>query len=506
MKKLIVALLLLYTVTAYLAVNVVDRPWNPFYNGEQRHREPPLQAKASPKPNKTPRQKLTEDDISYRQIIRRKQKEEGREILSRGFIVLDLDEDGISYWPASNSPSAFDIDSDGFRERVQWPMNKDGILCRDIDHDGRITHFKDLQGCVWPQCITCADVLAKHDANRDGVFDASDPAWRQLRVWRGKNMPNKRHPEYDLFTLSDVNVTSIALNQGQEDCTMTFKDGTRGRAVFFVPEVNQRRSVFARDFVKDPEAYVLPDLHGYGNLPDLRVAMSLNPKLKEFVAQLVPRTTPQTIDANLEELILHWAATHDINPSLMRGDIAARKLATVEWFHGKTHIEWETNDRNAYGKTAAKFERAYDALLAHYVIFYGAQTLLDMDALGMRYERRDDTLCFATRHTELAGVLARNVAEMDDAHVAFLGRVLRHKRCHALSFSLDMIEGQISKEDLRLLVGDDPKAAAAMPHGHSVSFKPPPLEPPRLPGAPSPPADGPGFRTFNSIPPCGTPP
>jgi len=53
--------------------------------------------------------------------------------------------------------------------------------------------------------------LAQYDANGDGVIDASDPVYSQLRLWIDANHDGISQPE-ELHTLPEMGVVSISLD------------------------------------------------------------------------------------------------------------------------------------------------------------------------------------------------------------------------------------------------------------------------------------------------------
>src|SRR6478609_2489033 len=53
--------------------------------------------------------------------------------------------------------------------------------------------------------------LAQYDANGDGMIDASDPVYSQLRLWIDANHDGISQPE-ELHTLPEMGVVSISLD------------------------------------------------------------------------------------------------------------------------------------------------------------------------------------------------------------------------------------------------------------------------------------------------------
>jgi hypothetical protein len=60
-------------------------------------------------------------------------------------LVLDLNGDGIKLFPYSKGVY-FDIDNDGFAERVGWVSPQDGQLARDLNGNGKIDDITELFG------------------------------------------------------------------------------------------------------------------------------------------------------------------------------------------------------------------------------------------------------------------------------------------------------------------------------------------------------------------------
>jgi hypothetical protein len=103
-------------------------------------------------------------------------------------LVLDLDKDGILSTPLFGSNVYFDSDGDGFRERTAWIDPGDGLLAIDLDGDGKIKSAKELFGNYTPlgsgaPATDAFEALLELDENGDGLIDAKDSAFADLRVW-----------------------------------------------------------------------------------------------------------------------------------------------------------------------------------------------------------------------------------------------------------------------------------------------------------------------------------
>jgi len=130
-------------------------------------------------------------------------------------IVLDLNGDGIQTVNIAQGVS-FDVNNDGFVERSAWVLNSDGLLVRDINGDGVINNGGELfgSGTVLADGSKAADgyiAMRALDTNMDGLLDANDQAFGELKVWRDANGDGKTDAG-ELLSLNQLNVTSISLN------------------------------------------------------------------------------------------------------------------------------------------------------------------------------------------------------------------------------------------------------------------------------------------------------
>jgi hypothetical protein len=150
--------------------------------------------------------------------------------------------------------------------------------------------------------------LATLDDNADGVIDANDTAFAELRVWVDGNSNAETDPG-ELQTLDEAGGASISLatlgpsrrvvagNQVAAEGTFTRTDGSTG-AVFDVRfRLDNFDSVYLGDTTVSAEAAALPNIKGRGTLADLHVAMSHDPALLQTVAATMPSLTAIDLDA-----------------------------------------------------------------------------------------------------------------------------------------------------------------------------------------------------------------
>ena len=156
-------------------------------------------------------------------------------------LVLDLDKDG------DISPSRyayFDYDGDGTRELGSWFSSNDGLLAIDKNGDGTINDGSELFGDAFvkengTKASNGMDALRDIDSNDDGVIDALDERFSQLRIWKDADGDGTSQAE-EIHTLEELGVvllgaSSEAVNQtdafGNTQInagTFAFSDGTEG--------------------------------------------------------------------------------------------------------------------------------------------------------------------------------------------------------------------------------------------------------------------------------------
>lgn len=126
-------------------------------------------------------------------------------------VVLDLDGDGVELVALEDSTAFYDIDGDGYRERVGWVSPDDGLLAYDKNGDGKISGRAELSFVDYvPGARTDLEGLRYFDSNGDGRLDAKDAEWGRFRVWRDLDQDGESDPG-ELQTLAEAGVRSIGL-------------------------------------------------------------------------------------------------------------------------------------------------------------------------------------------------------------------------------------------------------------------------------------------------------
>ena len=140
-------------------------------------------------------------------------------------VILDLDGDGVEI--NVNGNVSFDIDGDGYLEQTSWAGPDDGFLVIDLmeggerstgSGDGKITEVKELILSKWVeggvatdlQALATFDSVASRGGNNDGVLNAADGIWDELKVWQDANQNGVVHTG-EMKTLASLGITQINL-------------------------------------------------------------------------------------------------------------------------------------------------------------------------------------------------------------------------------------------------------------------------------------------------------
>lgn len=228
----------------------------------------------------------------------------GDSLVRRDPLVLDLNFDGVRLTSLTGTNIRFDLDGDGFAERTGWVSAQDGLLVLDQNGNGTIDNGNELFGTSQQDGFT---VLRGLDSNADGIISSADARYGELRVWRDRNQDGFSQPD-ELLTLAGLGIASINLNatpstQTRADNgviftgTYTLTSGPAQEIIAVNFSTDQVNTSFERPigFQIDAEAYGLPNLRGFGTVPDLAVAITLDPVLKQMVKDFIQENF-QSID------------------------------------------------------------------------------------------------------------------------------------------------------------------------------------------------------------------
>ena len=141
-------------------------------------------------------------------------------------LAIDLDGDGLETVGVNTGrPVLFDHNADGLRTATGWVRGDDAWLVLDRDGNGLIDSGRELFGedtvlrnadGTTRMARNGFDALRSLDANADGVFNAADPAFTQVRLWQDLNQDGISQPA-ELQTLQQQRITAN-LESGLVSC------------------------------------------------------------------------------------------------------------------------------------------------------------------------------------------------------------------------------------------------------------------------------------------------
>jgi len=121
-------------------------------------------------------------------------------------IAIDLNGDGVHTVARANAGGIFDLLGNGSAIASGWLSSSDGFLAVDRNGNGKIDDISELfggahQGAGFSQ-------LASYDSNADGVVNAQDAAFGELRIWQDAN-GNHQTDDGELLSLAQAGVVSL---------------------------------------------------------------------------------------------------------------------------------------------------------------------------------------------------------------------------------------------------------------------------------------------------------
>lgn len=307
-----------------------------------------------------------------------------RELNLANMIIFNLDGSGINTLGLSAGIN-FDYVGDGFAERTGWVSSSNGLLVWDRNANGVIDSGQELFGSETRlsngmQAVNGFAALAELDTNGDGIIDANDPIFSELRVWVDANI-NGRTDEGELLTLEQAGVQSIST--AYANSTYIDANGNEHRQLgSFVTTEGETRTATDVWFQTDaaysiPTEWVevsddisaLPDARGYGLVRNLHQAMAMDGsgRLQSLVGAFVAADTRLERDNLMTDIIYHWAGVQDVDPysraSKIDGNVIgdARRLEVIERFRGTKWVGY-TLDPNPNAGAATVLLGAWNDL------------------------------------------------------------------------------------------------------------------------------------------------
>lgn len=261
-------------------------------------------------------------------------------------LVLDLDGDGFELSTEQNGTTYFELDGDGYAEHTGWIKGGDGFLVRDANGNGRIDSIAELFGAPGTSGFTA---LAAFDSNGDGKVDAADTGFTSLQVWRDANMDGISQAS-ELRSLADLGIASINLsstapatrtmvgdNEIVRQGSFTRIDGSTGQIADVALAINETNTRYLGDTTVSAAAAALPELTGFGNVRNLRVAATQDAVLFGMIDAFVDLATNDLValKSAAEAILYRWAGVDGVAATLLgTNGFDTRKLAFLETFSG----------------------------------------------------------------------------------------------------------------------------------------------------------------------------
>ncbi|MFN3826112.1 MAG: calcium-binding protein [Micavibrio sp.] len=317
--------------------------------------------------------------------------------LARGRVsplVLDLDHSGtIELISLANSETYWDGNVDGFANVSGWVTGGDGFLALDVNENGRIDDNSELFGTVDTDGFT---ILAQYDTNLDGIISAGDEVWDDLIIWIDSN-ENGYSEETELYILADHDIISIDLgatevsqtNQGHavtHISTFTVDTGS-GTANYAVHDVwfqyDKMNSIYAAELELQEAVFYMPTMRGYGDLPDLHIAMSLDcAGTDNLLTQVfsVFVKTPENLFSettalaeDVRNILFRWAGVDGLDGTERGSNVDSRELSFLEKMTAQDFLQ-----RDAYSNplthAGRDLSQAFSIVFNHYYARLVAQS------------------------------------------------------------------------------------------------------------------------------------
>ena len=150
-------------------------------------------------------------------------------------IAIDMNGDGVQTTALGATEGKFDLLNNGEAVESGWLSGDDAFLAVDANGNGEIDDRSELFGGQVGEGFA---KLASYDSNNDGVVDANDERFDELKVWQDVNQ-NHQTDEGELMTLDEAGIASLSTgysvlgevdsagNMHLEQGTVTMADGSQ---------------------------------------------------------------------------------------------------------------------------------------------------------------------------------------------------------------------------------------------------------------------------------------
>jgi hypothetical protein len=239
-------------------------------------------------------------------------------------LILDLNGNGLeTVGLAANIH--FDHDGDGVLTKTGWSGKHDALLVWDRNANGTIDTGAELFGdfTALPNGTLAPNgfaALAALDTNGDGILDAADPAFAELKLWRDASQDGVSQGG-EFITLAEAGIVSLNLantlknlvigngNTLSREGSFTRADGTVGGMGEFNLATDTFDTRFADAITVPAALQSLPNMAGSGNVRDLHQAAAQSAAVAELLTQFQAAPTHGKQMALIDQLISAWAGS-----------------------------------------------------------------------------------------------------------------------------------------------------------------------------------------------------
>jgi hypothetical protein len=249
-------------------------------------------------------------------------------------LALDLDNDGIETIVINGwNGVLFDNNNDGIKTGTGWLSGDDGFLVLDKNGNGTIDNGNELFGdnTKLSNGLVATDgfaALADLDSNQDGMMNASDTVFANLRVWQDLNQDGISQAN-ELKSLDELGITSLsttgaAFGQTQNgniislSSSYTNSDGTATQTANLLLSSSTFHTEFTDPIATSATDLARPDVHGSGQVRNLRDAAAMSPALAVTLDSYSVATTKEQQMTQLDDLLKLWSQTSTLQGSVAK--------------------------------------------------------------------------------------------------------------------------------------------------------------------------------------------
>ena len=396
-------------------------------------------------------------------------------------LVLDLDGDGIELTAVGKTNVFFDVDGDGFRESSGWVQSDDGLLILDRNNDGYINDNCELFGNN-ENFKNGFESLAALDTNSDQVIDAADADFSKLQIWRDLDSDG-RSDTNELFSLNELEIKNINLNyryvnstnagnQIREVSSYQLTDGTTREIVdawFTLDQLNSyydHNSTYNDPVLITEQILNLPNLKGYGNLPDLRIAMGQDAELVALVQSFKDTVARGDITGSRDlilPILYRWAGVDDLDPTSRGAYLDARNLTFLEKFIGRNWANSsDDNLRNPARLQGPNVEAVFEQLIPELEIRLLVQALdspVDYNTVTESYVFNGSITEAGNQFQQLIAQSRTTPSQKTEFQAISLAQYIRQEEVYSEWILGDIddqkLTGSASAEELYGFIGND---------------------------------------------------